>query len=423
MLRTTPGEKQVTDLSTQPVGQRHSIDRSYDSNALPVQFPRFPSRVTGYEEYRRVVLDAVKQLIDQLLRYTGHRFWHAQSSSGENLSLLHYSYYCCQDDDHPATRSDSRGQRDREQMERYKCQSRLTVSYNRVSQLVKLHFSHSMHPPYEDTRLTSEIKQFIDDRIFRSTPAEIVRDARDSSLPGSDTVARHQVYYRWVQANASVWRRDADPSESARLLLEDINTSHRILYSGNVRGIAIYIPALIHRLSHSMELVMDETYGTNNAGQGVFAVLAEYDGAGNPLAYLLVDIYRPDTRGEMTAESGSIIGLLSQFISELKNASLQPLFFHVDKDPAEAAAVQTVLGDRTLIRLCYWHMKRAVRARLMDSKRTATQQQYHPQDAKEVIPSLEICWGSQSTRRPQKSTEMESANVHPGQWNSHRLTA
>ena len=49
---------------------------------------------------------------------------------------------------------------------------------------------------------------------------------------------------------------------------------------------------------------MDETYDTNGAGMGLFGVLAEYDGAGIPLAYLLVEIQH-NTEGRQVADVGA----------------------------------------------------------------------------------------------------------------------
>jgi hypothetical protein len=52
------------------------------------------------------------------------------------------------------------------------------------------------------------------------------------------------------------------------------------------------------------------------------------------------------------------------------------------------------------IQLCYWHVKRAVSTKLNSSKSTNTQNHYRPEEAQQLIPSLEICWGSLPIRRP-----------------------
>ena len=88
-------------------------------------------------------------------------------------------------------------------------------------------------------------------------------------------------------ANSSKWRRDPDPLCSAKNLLSerpDITSSeYRV---DNVRGLAFYISEAISTLTtRAKELAMDATFGTNNAGMDMFAVLAEVEGTGVPLAY------------------------------------------------------------------------------------------------------------------------------------------
>ena len=67
----------------------------------------------------------------------------------------------------------------------------------------------------------------------------------------------------------------------------------RFMRAGNVTGVAIYASNIISQLcGTTKELIMDETYGANSARMGLFAVMAEYDGAGIPLAYLLLDVQK-----------------------------------------------------------------------------------------------------------------------------------
>lgn len=143
---------------------------------------------------------------------------------------------------------------------------------------------------------------------------------------------------------------------------------------------------------------MDATYGTNNSGMELFAVLAEFDGSGIPLCYLFLET-RPLENGDKRADPGAIAHVLAQFLRRLKISGFNPAFFGCDKDESEIAAIQQVWPS-TRIQLCFWHAKRAIRAKLKDSHKTSTQNHYFTSDAQKLIPDLEICWGSLPIRRP-----------------------
>ena len=143
---------------------------------------------------------------------------------------------------------------------------------------------------------------------------------------------------------------------------------------------------------------MDATFGTNNAGMDLFALLAELDGTGVPLAYCFVEtISAKQTRH---SEPGALTAILDQFLRVLKSGRLDPAFFGVDKDFSEIAAVKQVFPSAK-VQLCFWHAKRAIRQKMRNASKTKTQAKYFPAEAQALIPSLEICWGSIPTRRPQ----------------------
>ena len=143
---------------------------------------------------------------------------------------------------------------------------------------------------------------------------------------------------------------------------------------------------------------MDATFGTNNAGMDLFAILAELDGTGIPLAYCFVQtISVEDTRH---SGPGALTAILDQFLRVLKSEGLDPAFFGVDKDFSEIAAVKQVFPSAE-VQLCFWHAKRAIQQKMRDASKTKTQAKYFPAEAQAIVPSLEICWGSMPTRRPQ----------------------
>jgi hypothetical protein len=99
-----------------------------------------------------------------------------------------------------------------------------------------------------------------------------------------------------------------------------------------VRGLAFYISDSISTLGHAKELAMDATYGTNNAGMDLFAVLAEVDGTGVPLAYCFMEVVENDNKGEPRAMPGATGGILCQFLQELRDSGLQRHVLLLDND-------------------------------------------------------------------------------------------
>ena len=214
-------------------------------------------------------------------------------------------------------------------------------------------------------------------------------------------MAEYQIYYQWQKANAKSWRCHPDPVISAHLLLAKTDAyGNWEKQFGNVHGLAIFISSSIKMLSGiAVELAIDETYGTNSAGMGLFTVLAEVDGAGIPVAYLLVEV-KPNKNGKKKADSGAMIQLLQEFLGPLKSAGFNPTFFGCDKDQSEITAIQLTWPHSTKVQLCLWHAKRALQNRLLSSEKTATQAKYHPDEVQRVLPEVEICWGSVLLRRP-----------------------
>src|SRR6516164_4784086 len=165
-------------------------------------------------------------------------------------------------------------------------------------------------------------------------------------------------------------------------------------------ALAFYISDSVNALAHhTKELAIDATFGTNNMGMDLFVVLAEVDGTGVPLAYCFMDVFTDNSRGVRRADPGATTHLLDQFLRPLRKAGFNPTFFGTDKDFSEISAIRQVCPEAT-IQLCYWHARRAIRQKLTASHKTNTQAEYRPLEAQELIPDLEICWGSIPTNRP-----------------------
>ncbi|CAK7275564.1 hypothetical protein SEPCBS119000_006746, partial [Sporothrix epigloea] len=234
--------------------------------------------------------------------------------------------------------------RDAKRMRRYDCKGLLTFKTLWDEGVILLHMRHKHHTIYDDISLTPEAQSFVDARVASGNPKEIRQLLISQKIPGYKYVTIGQVYYQWRKANESRWRRDADQFISTRLLLAEMPSSdyRSAEYTkDHVRGFAIFCQATIQQLGPvTREVAIDATFGTNNAGMDLFAVLAEVHGTGVPLAYLLLEkkfAGRTNARG-----TGAIIAVLVRFLEDIKKAGFNPTFFLCDKDPSEIAAISEV---------------------------------------------------------------------------------
>ena len=109
------------------------------------------------------------------------------------------------------------------------------------------------------------------------------------------------------------------------MLLEEIGEKYRCetFRWANVRALGTYILNSIDALSRTTrEMAIDATFGTNNAGMDLYAVLAELDGTGVPMAYLFVE---KDTLTG-TASSGTMTQVLDQFLRPLIGIRINSIF-------------------------------------------------------------------------------------------------
>ena len=129
-----------------------------------------------------------------------------------------------------------------------------------------------------------------------------------------------------------------------------------LYYSANLRAAAFYVSDAIGTLaSRTKELAMDATFGTNKMAMDLFAVLAEVDGTGVPLAYCFTELFKDNSSGVRNAEPGTTTGILEQFYDCFKLLGLiRPSLelTKTDKDSSEISAIRQV-WPRTTIQLCF----------------------------------------------------------------------
>lgn len=370
------------------------MDKIFRLDELPVSFgERLPAFDDGRVD-RRPLNDAMRRICELISTQGGFKLWHRRTEKG-----FKYVYFCSQNEQKIRRRPTS-GKRDRVSVnKKFECHGRLNLRPCMESRSIKLCMFHNYHTPHIDITISSEISQFIADRSESSTPGEIFRDLKASKLPNAYNVSQKQVYYIWHSGQEKQWKRDDDQLKSASLLLSERNAENVILKSNNLHGIAIYCRETIERLSKcTKELAMNATYGTNNCGMNLFAVLAEVGGTGIPIGYCFVRVTKAvgDTRSR--PNSGEWALVLSQFLTYFRDVGFRPTFFGTDKDFSEIEAIKRVWPD-IKVQLCLWHAKRAISMKLKSSSNAQVNISYEPEEIAK-IPDFEVCWAAIPKKRP-----------------------
>ncbi|KAI0996068.1 hypothetical protein K3495_g12112 [Podosphaera aphanis] len=331
-----------------------NVRYAFDLDKLPVNFGLSVEINDDDTSEFRQQDQTVDVLVDNIHKAGEHRF---RKPRTRKLNEHAYDYCCCQDSARVRKR-ETLGQRDRLQMKRFRCNSKLSIKPDLINRRLTLVLRHKYHTSYVNIRLLTAALALVAEKCLGHTPAEIYRDLKASKLPGVDRAAEHQVYYQWQCANSSLWKRDVDPviSETEFLYKNGSKYQHATYSSGNLRGLAFYIRGTMDALvSRAKELLIDATYGTNSS------VLAELYGTGVPLCYLSVGTASISDQKLSSADAkGATTCILKQFLQPLKDSGYSPTFFGCDKYNSEISAIRNVWPDAT-VQLCYWHAKRAIK--------------------------------------------------------------
>ncbi len=289
--------------------------------------------------------------------------------------------------------------RDREAMQRGQCNSLLSFAYDRLTNYLLIKATHEdAHPPYLDKTIPMMVREFIKGNV-RHSPAQIYQMMlREEGLEEHITdVTVPQVRYFWHNLTCQTWLRDKDPLLSAQIYANEVErTKCLLLTCPGYKGLLLINMVATSHLSRPglvQELTMDATYGTNSGAYNLFAVLAEVDGTGIPLAY----VFAKPTGDRTLSTSAPLMELLHQVLSRVREEGFDPAFFGCDKDLAEIAAISFVFPNAK-IQLCYWHVLRAIRSKLKSYAATSGHI-YDPQQANLLVPELEVCWGSRIDKR------------------------
>ncbi|KAJ7464887.1 hypothetical protein B0H11DRAFT_1629271, partial [Mycena galericulata] len=92
----------------------------------------------------------------------------------------------------------------------------------------------------------------------------------------------------------------------------------------------------------------------------LYSIMPEHDNVGFPLSYLLLSTASSNDQGKRR----KAVTAWAKCVRDTYGVNIQ--FTHVDKDMAEIGMLKDVWDAK--INLCWWHLRRAVRARLAMGK-------------------------------------------------------
>ncbi|CAG8640622.1 8789_t:CDS:2, partial [Cetraspora pellucida] len=243
---------------------------------------------------------------------------------------------------------------------RYNCIGNIRLIVIPEQQYALIKGSHKVaheKPTYRRVEFPVIAKNWIKNNVsFNMRSTEIYHRLCNNKLIDPEIHTVEQVYY-WVSiSNKKKYIMDqTNQLLLAKLYLEQpefIEKGFKILnYLENdfVRTLGFLTPLIKHiRVKNITEIVIDSIFKTNQERFELFAVNANCDGYGMPIAYLYLSIL-----------DGT---------EEALHKGLKPVFVLMDKDAGEISSVNEAWSWITNIQLCYWHLEHAISKKIKDKK-------------------------------------------------------
>lgn len=177
-------------------------------------------------------------------------------------------YFCCQDQNRKKQSKKkvdgSVKNRDNEGMDRFNCESSLTISVtmqgcNEGRQNVIVRMIHTLqHIPYFDVQLPQEAQDIVRENLW------IIPNTLAIKIQGMfPHVTSQQVYRAWATYSESLWKRAENQLDSARKLLVELENDVDILDVMTVDGVVALawgLRTILNRISeHIVEIAIDAT--------------------------------------------------------------------------------------------------------------------------------------------------------------------
>ncbi|CAG8678213.1 23664_t:CDS:2, partial [Gigaspora margarita] len=300
------------------------------------------------------------QIIDTIYEITHFKFIYHDNYIHKLNDSVTYRFYCAQlaDRQKKSKKIDNiEKQRDYFSAQRFQCNGWINLSINIAKKEARIEITHLYHTEYIDTKTSDTIKSYIQQNLH-CTP-QLLWD----NLGRKTNITRKQLYYWWMELSSKLWKMDEDQVQSVLKLVKNYHNVN-IMFNLNDNGItaiALSIDELINLVgTTAVEIGIDATYNTNNLNLELYSILAEVDGMGFPLAYMLLTTTTAIIEKARTS-------MITMFLEKLNCKGVKPKFILTDKDIAQIHAIKTV-WPTSYIQLCYWHLKKAIQKQLATTK-------------------------------------------------------
>ncbi|CAG8599081.1 3269_t:CDS:2, partial [Ambispora gerdemannii] len=152
------------------------------------------------------------------------------------------------------------------------------------------------------------------------------------------------------------YKLDEDSVISARRFLENPNNNNQFCFEWrNELVTAIgFITPLLTKLLPVLSIHCDATYKTVKERFELYGIISNANGAGFPIAYLLLNTTKAFDNEEQTELRTKA---LAGFLRSLHNKRLELQYFFTDKNFAEINAAKEVWPSIN-VQLCLWHVER-----------------------------------------------------------------
>ncbi|KAF7725365.1 hypothetical protein EC973_009631 [Apophysomyces ossiformis] len=266
---------------------------------------------------------------------------------------------------------DSSRRRLHTRMETFRCGGQVSGYIDRVNNVISLNIEHSIgHPAPSRTNhsVPESVREFIINGAINMSSRELYQRVLQEYPNETENLTTAQAYYWWHEGVVSSYRLRSDEIASSRLLISRASSKGVcMIFDQNERGVSAlgFVTSLFNVASVSPfveEFHVDSTYKTNRIGCELFGIIANVNGSGFPIAYMILHL---DPRH--TPEENTRSDVLKAFFTTLRQKGLQPKFMFTDKDVGQIAAIESTWEPRTL-RLCLWHMQRSIKIKLAQEK-------------------------------------------------------
>lgn len=178
-----------------------------------------------------------------------------------------------------------------------------------------------------------------------------------------------RIYYWKSMASQKLFKRYNNHIESACKLLSEYKGSDfqycLEIKDPDTTAIEFIMPLLkaIKNCNISInEIYFNATYKTARGHFELYGIIADVDGSGFPIAYLIFDTTKVSDTSTSTGKHRKV---LKSFLETIKVSNINPDFVFTDKDFAKINAVTSVWGP-IVVQLCAWHINRALKLKLKE---------------------------------------------------------